>query len=103
RRPSDLPVTCSPASSSTFPVGTTTVNCSATNSSNQTTTGSFQVTVVDTPPALHLPADTTVNATGPSGAAVTYVATATDVVDGTDPVTCSPTSGSTFPVGATTV
>src|SRR5262249_2481263 len=37
------------------------------------------------------------------GAVVTFTATATDNVDGTDPVTCTPASGSTFPVGTTTV
>ena len=46
-------------------------------------TGSFSVTVQDTTsPALTLPADITVEATGPSGATVTYPATATDIVDG---------------------
>jgi uncharacterized protein len=41
-------VTCTPASGSLFPFGTTTVTCSATNSRNKTATGSFTVTVVDT-------------------------------------------------------
>jgi hypothetical protein len=40
--------TCSPASGSTFPVGTTTVVCEATDSSNQTGSCSFTVTVEDT-------------------------------------------------------
>jgi hypothetical protein len=62
------------------------------------------VTVVDTtPPVLHLPATITVEATGPSGAAVTYTATSTDLVDGSRPVTCDHLSGSTFPLGSTTV
>jgi hypothetical protein len=34
---------------------------------------------------------------------VTFSATATDLVDGTDPVTCTPASGSTFAFGQTTV
>jgi hypothetical protein len=37
---------CSPASGSSFLVGTTTVNCSATDSSGNTATGSFTVTVL---------------------------------------------------------
>jgi predicted extracellular nuclease len=41
-------VTCTPASGSLFPFGSTTVTCSATNSRNKTATGSFTVTVVDT-------------------------------------------------------
>ena len=44
-----------------------------------------------------------VEATGPSGAIVTFTATATDPVYGTLPVTCTPASGSMFPLGATTV
>jgi hypothetical protein len=34
---------------------------------------------------------------------VTYTAAATDIVDGTDPVTCTPASGSTFAIGTTAV
>jgi hypothetical protein len=34
---------------------------------------------------------------------VTYTATATDVVDGSVPVSCTPASGATFAVGVTTV
>ncbi|MEZ5126791.1 MAG: PxKF domain-containing protein [Thermoleophilia bacterium] len=40
-----LAVTCEPASGSTFPLGTTTVNCTATDASGNTATGSFTVTV----------------------------------------------------------
>lgn len=50
------------------------------------------------------PPDQTVEATGPAGAIVTFtVPTATDNIDGVVPVTCVPGSGSTFPVGTTTV
>jgi hypothetical protein len=56
-----------------------------------------------TGPVLHLPSATTVKATSSTGAPVTYTATATDAVDGTTPVTCTPPSGSVFPVGTTTV
>jgi HYR domain len=88
---------CSPASGSVFPLGITPVTCSVTDSSNLTVTGSFAVIVQDTtPPSLVLPGDITAEATGPDGAAVTYTATATDLVDGSVPVNCSPASGSTF-------
>jgi len=40
-----VPVTCIPPSSSTFPIGTTTVNCSASDSQGNTANGSFTVTV----------------------------------------------------------
>ena len=39
------PVNCTPASGSTFAIGTTTVNCSATDAASNTATGSFTVTV----------------------------------------------------------
>jgi hypothetical protein len=99
-----VPVTCTPASGSTFDVGTTTVNCSATDEAGNEATGSFTVTVADTTaPQLTVPSATTAEATGANGAAVTYAASATDSVDGLVAVTCSPASGSTFPVGTTTV
>ena len=56
-----------------------------------------------TPPVLHLPADITAEATGPGGAIVSYTATATDARDTNVVVTCSPESGSLFPLGATVV
>lgn len=98
------PVTCSPASGSTFPLGTTTVNCSASDTSGNTTNGSFNVTVQDTTaPVLTLPADISTEATGPAGATVTFSASASDLVAGPLSVTCVPASGSTFPLGTTTV
>src|SRR5205085_3257033 len=42
-----VPVVCSPASGSTFPVGTTTVSCRASDSRGNVATESFHVTVVD--------------------------------------------------------
>lgn len=56
-----------------------------------------------TRPVLIVPAKVTVPATGSSGAIVTYDASATD--DQLEPViaTCVPPSGSTFPVGVSTV
>ena len=44
---------CAPASGSTFPLGTTEVTCTATDNSDNTSTGYFDVTVQDTaPPAI---------------------------------------------------
>jgi FtsP/CotA-like multicopper oxidase with cupredoxin domain len=43
-------VVCVPPSGSTFPVGTTTVTCTATDSANQTSQCSFDVTVLDKEP-----------------------------------------------------
>jgi len=59
--------------------------------------------VIDTTaPVLTLPAPV-VAATSLSGAIVTYVASAVDLVDGARPVTCTPASGSSFAIGTTTV
>jgi hypothetical protein len=95
---------CTPASGTTFPITTTTVNCSATDAAGNTANGSFDVTVRDTTgPALSLPSNITTTATSNSAATVTYTATANDVVDGSRPVTCNPASGSSFLAGTTTV
>jgi hypothetical protein len=95
---------CSPASASMFPLGTTTVNCAATDHTGNTSSKSFTVTVQDTtPPAITVPADITAEATGPSGAVVTYSASASDLVDPSPTFGCLPASASTFPLGATTV
>ena len=95
---------CSPASGTLFQIGNTQVNCSVTDSGSLTTTGSFDVTVVDTTaPVLSLPADKVVEATGPSGRDVSYSASASDLVDGALSASCLPASGSTFALGATTV
>ncbi|TAN35432.1 HYR domain-containing protein [Patescibacteria group bacterium] len=65
----------------------------------------FSVTTLadTTPPVLTLPADITTPATSPAGAVVTYVATATDAIDGALTPTCAPPAGSTFPIGTITV
>ncbi len=57
-----------------------------------------------TPPVIAPHGPVTADATGLGGASVTYTKPiATDAVDGTVPVTCVPASGSTFPLGTTTV
>jgi hypothetical protein len=95
---------CSSTSGSTFPLGITTVICTAIDSHSNGSSGSFTITVRDTtPPALHLPANITAEATSAAGATVTYAATATDIVDGNVTPSCAPASGSTFALGTTTV
>ena len=99
-----LTPSCTPPSGSTFALGTTQVNCSVTDSGGLEATGVFSVTVVDTtPPALTLPSDITKQATNNSQAQVNYTASASDLVDGTVAVTCTPASGSLFSAGTTTV
>lgn len=101
------PITCSPALNSTFPIGTTTVACQITDSDDVTSavSATFRVTVNDTDLGLTgVPADITVGAAGPSGTVVNYAApSAADEDASKPPVICSPASGSTFPIGTTTV
>ena len=96
---------CAPKSGSTFPIGETTVNCTATDGHGNVASASFKVTVTSKAPELHLPETITVPAEGASGAKVSYSATATsaDFAASELAVSCSPESGSTFPVGETTV
>jgi Ca2+-binding RTX toxin-like protein len=101
--PQPLPVSCTPGLDQTFPIGTTTVTCSATDGS-VTATQAFHITVQDTtPPTVNVPADMQVAAQGASGAPVTYTASANDLVDGAVDVSCSPPSGATFGIGSTRV
>src|SRR5262249_2260944 len=86
-------VTCAPPSGSTFPVGMTTVTCSASDTRGNGSQAMFRVTVnapVDmTPPVITVPADVTREATGPTGAVVTYTATATDDTDPAPVLMCT--------------
>jgi autotransporter-associated beta strand protein len=100
----DAAVSFSIPSGSTFPLGVTNVTVTATDGAGNTSTGTFKVTVRDTTkPTLSLPANLTLEATGPAGAAATYAASASDTVSGNVPVTFSVASGSTFALGTTTV
>lgn len=99
-----LAAVCAPASGSTFPLGTTPVNCTVTDAAGATASGTFAVTVVDTTaPVVTVPANLSLPAAGAAGAVATFAATAVDTISGSRPVTCAPASGSTFPIGTTTV
>jgi hypothetical protein len=105
------PVSCNPPAPHTFPEGSTTsVTCTATDASGRSSAPqSFDVIVSpfappNTPPVLNVPASITREATGPTGAVVTYSASATDAEDDPDPpAICDPASGSVFPLGTTLV
>jgi hypothetical protein len=97
-------VTFNQSSGSTFPLGTTTVNASATDQAGNTASGSFTVIVQDTtPPVITLPGNQTLEATSAAGAVATFTASAQDIVSGNVAVTFNHPSGSTFPLGTTTV
>jgi MYXO-CTERM domain-containing protein len=94
----------SKASGSTFALGTTTVTATASDAAGNSTSCTFQVTVRDTTaPTLACPADVTAEATGTTGAAVSYPpATASDAVSAPT-LSYSWAAGSTFPMGTNTV
>ncbi len=100
---------CVPASGSTFPIGPTTVTCTVTDSDDMTDSATFDVIVNDPDaPVITAPGggslpDIKVTTTSSKGKKVTFSAVATDAIDGTVEVTCTPPSGSLFKVGKTTV
>jgi large repetitive protein len=91
---------CVPASGSTFPLGANLVTCTATDGTAATASGTFTVTVNDNqPPTVSVP-DTSVVSAG--ALAVVFTPSAADN-SGVVNVVCVPSSGSVFPIGATTV
>lgn len=94
---------CSPASGSTFELGSTTVSCVATDTAGATDTETFTVTVTNNAPTFTPPANIVMPASGPMSAVVTFTAAGSDLEQGTIPAVCTPASGSTFPLGTTTV
>ena len=97
-------VTCTPASGSVFGLGNSAVTCSASDRSGNREAVSFMVTVQDTTaPLITVPEDISAQATSPEGRVVTYNVSARDAVSGSLVASCSPASGSTFPIGTTDV
>ena len=87
-----------------LPIGVHTIALTADDGRGGTGASTVQVVIRDTtPPVLALPAGQTLEATGASGAVASFSASATDSVDGLRPVSCVPSSGSTFALGTTTV
>ncbi|HEU4386250.1 MAG TPA: HYR domain-containing protein, partial [Blastocatellia bacterium] len=98
-------VVCSPPSGSTFPKGTTTVTCTATDGSGNTASCSFTVKVNDTqPPTIACPPSMILQAPpGASSFPVTFPSPViSDNCSGAS-VVCVPPSGSAFAPGTTTV
>jgi len=97
-------LSCDRQSGSTFAIGTTTVHCTATDTSGHTAIASFDVVVQPdtTAPTITAPAIVSAAATSAAGATVTYTASASDP-DDVATISCTPVSGSQFAVGTTTV
>jgi hypothetical protein len=100
-------ISCDPPSGSTFAVGDTSVTCTATDTSGNSASRTFTVTVVDaTPPVVVVPTSPLFEVLqGPAGSIVNFdsLVSVTDLVDPAPTLTCVPASGSMFPPGETTV
>ncbi|WNG17550.1 kelch repeat-containing protein [Cystobacter fuscus] len=102
--PTPPTVTYSPPRESTFPLGSTTVTATATDTSGNTASCAFQYTVQDTtPPSVTCPADIQVRSDDASGTSVTFELPASTDAVSSSTVTASPASGSVFRHGATRV
>jgi hypothetical protein len=100
----NVSVVCTPPSGSTFPIGVTTVQCTALDSAGLGSSADFAVTIVDTtPPILTVPERRTVDATHPGGAAVDLGVSASDIADANPTIDCNPPSGATFAIGNTPI
>jgi hypothetical protein len=100
----DVDVICSPVSGSVFPLGSSSVRCTAQDDAGNQSMVSFAVHVVDDgAPVLSVPANLSVTTTDSNGATVTYLVLAVDAVDPNPQVSCTPASGSLFAIGTTSV
>src|SRR5262249_60933749 len=98
---------CNPPSGSSFPLGTNTVTCTASNSCGQVTNCSFKVTVLSSNcPGLVLTCSSNIVVTASAcsnSAVVFYSSSASGGCNPPPSLFCTPPSGSTFPLGTTTV
>jgi YVTN family beta-propeller protein len=95
---------CAPPSGTVFPVGMTTVTCTATDGSGNSSVCSFTVTINDTEsPKITCAGDIVATTdAGQCSTTASYSVTTTDNCSGAT-ITCTPPSGSTFPKGISTV
>src|SRR5205807_2600134 len=88
---------------STFPVGTTTVTCTASDTCGNGTNCSFTVTVNLASIVLNCSSNLTVTAAPCSNSAVVFYTSSASGGCSPPTVNCMPPSGSTFPLGPTSV
>lgn len=96
------PTNCTSSSTSSGE-GEITLNATCKDLVGNTGSASYAVKVDKTKPDITVPADMTVSATSPSGAAVSFTATFGDPLSDLASSGCVPPSGSIFPIGMTTV
>ena len=96
-------VLATPPSGSTFPVGTTTVFTTASDTCGNSTNCSFTVTVVKPPISLTCSSNLTVTAPSSNGVVVFFNVSASGGCSPPPNVIATPPSGSTFPIGTTMV
>jgi hypothetical protein len=99
-------LSCSQAPSTVFPLGSTTVTCTATDAAgNVSPSGTFAITVRDTtPPTVAPHADVIAPQDRAQGALVSYsLPSAQDAADPSPSVRCDPAPGGVFPIGETQV
>lgn len=86
-----------------YPLGTTTINWQATDASGNTAACQQTVAITANSAPLTCPANISVPATSSAGRVVTYpLPTGSDACS-SGTIVCNPASGSTFPMGTTTV
>jgi len=101
---SAVTLTQSPTAGTLVGLGLHTITITAKDAANNTNTAVTTFTVNDnTPPSITCPSSIAVDATGPSGAMVNYPAPVAADNCSVPIVNCTLPSGSTFPIGSTTV
>jgi parallel beta-helix repeat protein len=95
-----LTVNCEVEGGGSLQVGDNTIECFVEDSLGQQTSDTYVITVASLP-ELNLPSSVTVNFNQRNS--VIWATSATDWTGGDIDVTCTPSSGSSFPVGDTTV
>jgi peptidase M23-like protein/HYR domain-containing protein len=99
-----LPVVCSPESGTVFALGLHRVGCTATDARGNSSSCTFFVEVEDTtPPTLTCPSNIVTQAISALGTAIGWRVSITDDCGPGASVTCTPRSGSVFPIGRTPV
>ena len=102
--PNGGPITLSQTPPPPYQLGDTLVTLTVTNSKGDSSQCTGTVTVIDdSPPTVICPVLPPIDATAPNGAISSFSPTVSDNCPGTITVSCTPASGSVFPIGVTPV